>query len=572
MRSILSPFGFAALIAGLAILSIPSCGGGGSDDTSGNSGSLGLLITDAPTDGLSVVTVDVTSVQLRRADGSFTGNLLAAPRNFDLLGLAGTRSLLSFVSPAPGVYTGVRVSVDPATVLAYDQAGAAVAVTVTRSTDDANFLALDTSNLTVGGSFQDLLIDINLQKSLRDDAGNPGSLIFELEVEAEHEFEDSSMDEFRGRVVSEDATANRFVANLLDDTGTTSFGQITVVIDENDVLLSDDKQVLGSVAAFFGALQTGAEVEVHGSLTSAGLIQATRVEIEDGLSYPVKIKGDVLAVDSGAQTFSFLWKEVRRGSSLVFPVLAQAGNPRVIEIAWDGNTSFSIEDGGSSSVAGLVPGTEVYVHFLDFSVPMPFLAAGVEFDVDGAEFEGTITDVSGLNGSFVMQLDSDEPAWTSGIITGPVTVALGGVSRIWLDTESEPSLQAGDLLVGLKIEVHGSFSGAPNAGTISASKLKVKPGALEGILTGVNGGAGTISLTISDLDDPFGGAPPAGAIVAIVPNGAHLAGEDGLLSLAGLASLLAGLQAGESVELKLDGINDGFGTILAWEVEARIRD
>lgn len=570
MRNHLSSCGAAVLLAGLAIALTSSCGGGGSGDDA-TSGSLGLLLTDAPTDGLSLFSVDVTTIQLRRDDGSLTGNLLAAPRNFDLLGLAGTRSLLGLVDPPPGVYTGVRVSVDPATVLAYDQTGAAVAVTVTRSTDDASFLALDTSNLTVGGSFQDLLIDIDLLKSLR--AGSaPGSLVFELEVEAEHEFEDSSFDEFRGRVVSEDPTANRFVAQLLDDTGATSFGQVTVVVDESDVLLGDDKQVLGSVAAFFAALHAGAEVEVHGSFSGAGLINATRVEIEDSLSFPVKIKGDVLAVNSGAQTFSFLWKEVRRGSSLVAPVLAQVGNPRVLEIAWDAGTIFSIEDGGPSTVAGLVPGSEVYVHFLDFSAPMPFLAAGVEFDEDGAEFEGTITDVSGLNGSFVMQLDSDEPAWISGAITGPVTVELGGIGRIWLDTESEPALQAGDLLVGLKIEVHGLLTGAPNAATISATKLKVKPGSLEGILTSVNGGAGTLSLTIEDLDDPFGGSPPAGAIVAEVPSGAYLTGDDGLVTLAGLASLLVGLQAGEFVELRLDGINDGYGTILAWEVEARVRD
>jgi len=570
MRNLLSLRGAAVLMAGLALISTTSCGGGGGEDDS-SSGSLGLLLTDAPTDGLSLFSADLTVIQLRRDDGAFTANLLAAPRNYDLLGLAGTRSLLGLVSPPPGVYTGVRVSVDPATVLAYDQAGAAVPVTVTRSTDEASFLALDTSHLTVGGSFQNLLIDVDLLKSLRDGSA-PGSLVFELEVEAEHEFEDSSFDEFRGRVISEDPTAGRFAAELLDDTGSVSFGLVTVAVDDGDLLYGDDRQLLGSVAEFFAALQPGAEVEVHGSFSGAGLILATRVEIEDGLSFPVKIKGDVLAVNSGAQTFTFLWKEVRRGSSLVAPVLAQAGNPRVLEIAWDSGTIFSIEDGGASTSAGLVPGAEAYVHFLDFAAPMPFLAAGVEFDGDGAEYEGTITDVSGLDGSFVMQLDSDEPAWISGSVTGPLTVALGGAGRIWLDTESEPALLAGDLLVGLKIEVHGLLAGAPNAATLSATKVKVKPGALEGVLTAVQSGAGTISLSIEELDDPFGGAPPAGSIVARVPNGAHLEGDDGLLTLAGLASLLAGLQAGEFVELRLDGIDDGSGTILAWEVEARVRD
>lgn len=555
------------------LLTLAACGGGGDDDGGGGSGeSLGLLLTDAPTDTLSVFALDLTSVTLLRADGSATGNLLAQPRSYDVLSLAGTQSLLGMVSPPPGTYVGVRVAIDPASVRAVDNTGAAVGVTVTRATDDATFLALDTSNLVVGAGFRSVRVDIDLSKSLSDDPGSPGDLLFELEVEAEHEFEDSAFDEFRGRVVSEDKGANRFVADLLDDTGSVTFGRVTVIVGPGDQFIGDDRQILADAAAFFAALTPGAEVEVHGSITASGTIDATRVEIEDGLSFPVKIKGELLAVDPGLQQLQMVWREVRRGSALVYPVLAQLGNPRVLTIAWDGSTVFSAEDGGTVSAAALVPGVELYAHFVDFAAPMPFLAAGLELDEDGAGFEGTITDVSGLPGSFVLQLDLDEPSWTSGSISAPATVVLAGLDRLWLDVESEPDLQIADLLTGLKVEVHGTLSGAPNAATIAATKLQVKPGRLEGVVTGVQSGAGTFTLTVTELDDPFGGTPPVGATVATVPSGALLENDDGSLTLAGLASMFASLGGGESLVVRLYGIGDGSGDVTAWEVEADVDD
>jgi hypothetical protein len=553
-------------------LAAAACGGGG-DDSNGSGDSLGMLLTDAPVDGLSLFTVDILSVQLLRADGTATGNLLPATRNYDVLGLAGLRALLGLADPPAGTYTGVRLAVDPATVAAADATGTPVDVRVTRATDDATFMILDATNLVIGSAFQDLLLDIDLDKSLSDDLTNPGGLVFELELESEHEIEDEGFDEFRGRVVSESADSGNFVADLLDDSGSTTFGRVTVAVSAGDVLIGEDEQLFGSVAAFFAALAPGMEVEVHGSFAFDGTVNATIVEIEDGLNFPVKIKGELLAVDAGAQEFTFLWKEVRRGSSLVFPVLAQIGNPRVLDVAWDASTVFTVEDGGGSTTsAALVPGTEVYVHFLDFAAPMPFLAAGVELDDDGAEFEGTITDISGLPGSFVMQPDTDEPSWTSGFISAPVTVNLAAVSRIWLDTETEPTLDASDLLTGLKVEVHGALSGSPASATITASQLKVKPGELEGTISAVNPGAGTLVVNVQEVDDPFGSPDPSGTITAAVPADSWIEGDDGPLTLNALASLFATLGAGEILTVELEGIGDGLGSVIAWEIAAEVED
>lgn len=558
---------FPAALAAAALLAA-SCGGGGSDD-SATTGGLGILVTDAPTDGLSLVELDLTTIQLRRPDGTFTANLLPARRTYDVLGLAGTTSLLAMVTPPTGTYDGIRVQIDPASVRIFASGGAAVDVRVLRSIDVATFAERGEADLTVGAGFKDLLVDVDLLKSLAEDLANPGGKTFELEVEAEHVFEDSAMDEFRGRVTSEDVANSSFAVNLLDESGV-SFGSAIVLIEVGDDLVDDDGVPFASVAAFFATLQVGSEVEVHGLLDATGRIAATRVEIEDGFSLPIKLKGDVLSVNAGAQEFEFLFKEVRRGSQSVYPVLAQLGNPRVLTIAWDAGTSFAIEDGGAASAASLVPGAEVYVGFTTFSAPMPFLTGAIEFDDEGAAFEGTITGVAGLPGSFTLTLDSDEPAWLSGVVTAPVSVTLASADRVYLDTETEPTLAASALLTGLKVEVHGALSGPPNAATIAASRLKVKPGRLDGTITDVQLGARTITVLVEDVDDPFGGPALVGSLTVQVPVEAWIEGADGEMTLAALDSMLAGLGGGAVLTVRLEGIGDGLGSVIAWELEVEI--
>lgn len=570
MRHPLRHLLLAAGLGGLAFLAT-ACGGGGGGSGGGGTAGLGILLTDAPTDGLAVVEVDLTSIQLRHSGGGFTGNLLPARRTYDVLGLAGTRSLLALVDPPAGDYDAVRVAVDPASIRIYAAGGAAVPVRVLRSNDVATFSTRGEGDLTLGSGFRDLLVDVDLAKSLGDDPLNPGGKTFELEVEAEHEFEDEGMDEFRGRVTGEDPTAGSFTITLLDDSGV-SFGSATVLVDAGDALVDDDGAPFASLAAFFAALQTGSEVEVHGSLTAAGRIAATRVEIEDAFSFPIKLKGDVLSVDSGAQEFEFLLKEVRRGSQTVYSVLGNLGNPRVLTVSWDAGTAFTVEDGGAATSGALTPGAEVYVSFSSLTPAMPFPADLVEFDDEGASFEGTLTGAGGLPGSFTFTLDDGEPAVLSGAVTGPVTVTLAGVGRIYLDVETEPSLQPGELLAGLRLEVHGALSGPPGGATIAASRVKVEPGKMKGSVLAIQGGSRTVSVQVDEWDDPFGGPLPGAGTSVHVPSGAWIEGESGPIDFAGLEALFAGLGVGESLELTVRGIGDGGSGIEGWELEARVRD
>jgi hypothetical protein len=72
------------------------------------------------------------------------------------------------------------------------------------------------------------------------------------------------------------------------------------------------------------------------------------------------------------------------------------------------------------------------------------------------------------------------------------------------------------------------------------------------------------------VNDPFGGLDPVGTISVQVPTGAWMEGDDGSLTLADLASMLAALSVGESVQIELEGLGDGAGQIIAWEMEAEI--
>lgn len=550
---------------------LASCGGGGDDSSSGSGDDVGFLISDAPTDGLAAVMADVVDLRLLRPDGSATGNLLQVPRTFDFISLASTRSLLRMADVPDGTYTGVRLRIDPASVRVVAKAGGVVPVVVDRSQDDCLFSDLGESPLVVGSGFERILVDVPLDQTLSDDTTNPGGKRFALKIRCEHEFpDDSGFDEFHGRVTEMDPTSNTFECMVMDDSGS-GFGEVHVVVDDSDVLL-DDGRALAGTTAFFAALRIGAEVEVHGYLGRAGNFQADRVEIEDVSSEPYRLRGQVLSVDSGAETFELLWTRVDRGSSTVHGTMAALGNPAVITVAWDGSTRFEGEDGASATVAQLIPGAKVKCGFPAFSGSEPFFCTTIEFDDEGAEFEGTITDDSGLPASLELTLDSDEPAVTSGQVTAPVTVDLTGTSNVFLDVEGRPSLAKDDVLAGMKAEAHGQLSGPPNAAAVQATKFKVKPGRLQGTLVAVSPGAGTITIQVSDVDDPWGVAI-AGTETFAVASGAALELEGSTTTLSGLQSALSGLGPGEELEVeRAKGIGDASGgDPIVWELEVRVK-
>jgi hypothetical protein len=95
----------------LALL-LGACSGDASNDST--SGKLSLAVTDAPVDSASQVVVEFSGVRVQSADENWTDFNFAAPRQIDLLNLAGGGSeiLLDDVELAAGRYQAIRLLVN----------------------------------------------------------------------------------------------------------------------------------------------------------------------------------------------------------------------------------------------------------------------------------------------------------------------------------------------------------------------------------------------------------------------------------------------------------------------------
>lgn len=522
-----------------------------------------------------MVEITIDELRLRNLGGTQTADLLAAPRTFDFLGLSAKQALLALVSTVPqGTYDQLEMVVSGVSVL--DLAGLPVGVTLVGTTDEVDLTLQSGSPLTFDGTFSPCAIDIDLDRSFSPDPGSPGDFLFNLAFSASPSGS-TALDEFRATVSSIDIPGSRFFARIIDDGVAGNFGLLEIRVADGDYLVHDDGRTFQSAAAFLDELDPGEIVQVSGTMGTNGIFNASRViEEDDGPSGSSRIEfeGEVRSINTGAQTFELFIKEIEKGASIANPVLAALPNPNLITVSFTASTPIFADDSASSGTGlvptTLAPGLEVDVRFATFAGTGPFPASSIEVgdggsgSDDGIEYEGNISDVSGLPANFGLTLDNSEPAVLSGLVTAPVTVSLSGGPSIFLDSGPEPSLTAADLLLNQRIEVYGLLSGPPNAAGIAANKIKVKPGELEGSLTAVNLGASTITVTVSRVDRHFGGAAnPSGSVtMAVAPNAELETDADGT-SLADFAALVSG----GSVDIKLDGIADGMGGWVVWEME-----
>lgn len=569
------------LLLGALTLVLPTlvsaCGGGGS--SSGSSASapvnLGLAVGDAPVDTLSSASMTVTTVQLERPDGTRTGNLLDAPRRFDLLGLALRPALLSLLNAPEGSYVAAHVAVDPSDVELRDLNGDLVPVTVVSSAARSAFADFGPALLRVSDDgFEAVDLDIHLASSLADDPLQAGAMLLDLTLRASQSDGALELDEFRGRVVSVDPSASSFVARVIDDSSPNAdFGRFEVVVADGDLMFDDDGLPFGSAQAFLAAISTGTVVEVKGTLLASGRFDASVAEIEDGASTLVEIEGKILSISAASQTFTLLLLEIEKGAAVADPVLASLGDPQVLTISWDANTRVvDKQNGAALGTASFVEGMKADVRFSAFAAPMPFLAASVELEGEGVEHEGTISATGGLPLSFTLTLDASDPAVVSGRVTAPVEVDLSAATRLYVDCGYEPELAAASLLTGQRVKVHGTLSGAPSSANLSAERVRVRPGRLDGFVTAVDLGNGEFTVDVDRVRDPFGGPALGATIQVVLPAAAMLQGDAGALSLADVASLLAGLGAGEVLEVEVEGLADGSGAAYGFECEFEVDD
>lgn len=547
----------SAGLAAFVLLSLAGCGGGSGGGSNSSSAKVDVLVQDAPSEELLSFTATVQEVRLV-SGGNSTSNLLDGNVTVEFLGLQTSQAWLSRSKVSPGSYDSVELVFDAASVVALDKTGAPVAVTVTSNVLAADFgstFVVDSSDYGV------VVADLDLTSSLSGSVAAP-PLLFAPQGSATGDdgSVSSPIDELKGIVKSSDEGNQTFVVDAFaDDDLAVPLGEVRVDVQPTTVLLNDDGAVLSN-DAFFGALNDGATVlEVHGVLID-GVVQATRIDIEDqqggfGNGYQVKIEGLVTAIGPGQQ-FELLMIEIEKGADIAAPALANLGNPASIIVSYDGLTLFVLSDSSTiSDDTALTLGGRVKVKFPTFVAP-PFYASQVEIE-DGPEFEGSITDISGLPDSIVMHLEASEPAIASGQVASSSTDVIVDLttSSVSLDTNDEPSLQASQLLVGLKIEVHGSISGPPTGPTIASTKLVVHAGRFKGTVLSVSPGTNSFVADVTDLKDPFGDTVTTSPYDVVIDPGCEF--DDEASSAAEFFALFQGLNDGETLEVEVEGIGTG---------------
>lgn len=561
------------LVPAVLLSLLVSCGGG-SSASSGTSSNVGLLVGDAPTDELSSASFAITELRLIREDASLTNNLLVAPRTLDVLGLglAGSEALLDLVGLGSGRYIGLRAAVDATSIELRDLDGDLVPVSVIAAHASAAFSTTASADLFLSrNGFASVSLDIVLDQSLRDNG--PG-YDFELVVRAGHGTASPILDDFHGRVTEINRNAGWFEVEIVDsrDQGG-SFGEIRVEVDDRDLLFNHTGAEFGNSNAFLASLKVDDFVEVAGALTRDGTFDGTRCEIEDSSRNQVRMEGRILSVDQGAQSFTMVLEEIEKGYAIAQPVLAALGNPGVLSFAWDNQTSWlgSKSSAGSSGPADLVAGKKVDVRVdeSNFVAPMPFLARNVRVDLD-ERYEGTVSSVAGLPDRFELTLDNRHPGVTSGRVTGPVTVELDSTTVIFVDTGVEAWLEATSLLTGLKLKASGKLTGSGTSASLAAQRIKVEPGRCEAVVQSVSATQERFTVVILDRKDPFGDPEPNATADVVLPPEAVLNLKNGANTFAAFRAAFSGLQAGEELVVEIEGIGDGSGGILGYEVRAEV--
>lgn len=177
MRNALA--GFVAGTAGIALLGLAGCGGGGSGTM------MSLSVADAPVDGAEKVVVEFSGVELVPNSGSPVTINFAAPKTIDLLNDSGTASAVLFSQPIPpGSYGQIRLLVvadgDPSNSYIVLSDGSMLGLMVPSGAQTGLKLV---SGFTVPGSgVVDYTIDFDLRQAVVCPAGqNPACLLKPVE-------------------------------------------------------------------------------------------------------------------------------------------------------------------------------------------------------------------------------------------------------------------------------------------------------------------------------------------------------------------------------------------------------
>lgn len=278
----------------------------------------------------------------------------------------------------------------------------------------------------------------------------------------------------------------------VESVGATSFVVLGQTVQVTNTTVFDD-----SLSGGLAALQAGAVVKVYGTLDIAtGTYTASRVEPKpDATSY--SLRGVISALDPAAKTLTIGMTVIDVSATTLPNGLAVGSSVRVkLETAqvagqWVARSVKSAKMRPHDSDHAEVEGT-----ITDFTSTAAFSVEGMPVDAANASFpDGTTGIVKGarvevegaiVNGTLVatkVELESDEEDEASGFeIEGDIaavdaansTLTVRGVTVKYGAGTTIDDGTAADLVVGVRIEVHGSL--AADGVSVEATSIEIKRG------------------------------------------------------------------------------------------------
>lgn len=276
----------------------------------------------------------------------------------------------------------------------------------------------------------------------------------------------------------------------VESVGSSSFVVLGQTVEVTATTVFDD-----SLSGGLAALQAGAVVKVYGVLDIAtGTYTASRVEPKSGAT-SYSLRGVVTALDPAAKTLTIGAAVIDVSATTLPAGLAVGSRVRVkletTQVAgkWVARSVKSAEVRRHDSDHAEVEGT-----ITDFTSSAAFSVDGLPVDAANASFpDGTTGIVKGarvevegavVNGMTVatkVEVKSDEEDATSGfeieggilaVDTAASTITVRGVTVKYGTGTTISYGTAADLVVGVKVEVHGTL--AADGVTVEASSIKIK--------------------------------------------------------------------------------------------------
>ncbi|MFT5732608.1 MAG: hypothetical protein ACJAZN_000736, partial [Planctomycetota bacterium] len=525
-----------------------------------------VLMQGGEFDELLTLHVLLEEIRILRADESSNGvdgaNLLKTPKSTEVLGLDQRAEGLSTGYYSSGQYDRVRVTLSEEPPLARDLTGAAVAV---GSPVQRTFtLRLPTPIVASNNEVlsETVILELDAAASLTS-AGAGGNLLFNpiLRVRVLGETEAVRVDSLRGRALKLLQVREIVVLGGVDPqhahTGVNvkvALNQDTRFYDEGELEPVDEAEFalrlqgpikLVSVSGYW----TPAVDEAFGPLMNATSIRIVGQEDTPFAMLPSIVEGRVVGL-GGAGNIQLRLMEISGNESLS-GLLSMQADPETLAIAPLLDALILDEDGNVLTASELTAGARVEVTIdPPFTAGGPFATSSI-VQLDAPKHRGTLMlDAAQL----ALFLAENEAAIESGAVLSsstPVRLQPSGDAPV-LDVVGRPALILEDLLPPLRVAVSGTLTGIPSDPMLDNASIVVRPGRLDGVVSGVNASGETFDASIETIHAPFGGSATSPPFQFVLAPGCVFEGE--ATSRGSFFALFNGLEPGESLAVTVAGL------------------